>query len=168
VTPDEQVRADQIRARADAATEVLAIKAGAGTVEVIGVDGVSIATFYTTGDDLDRADANSILYEAARSDVPWLLDRLAAETAEVERLRDLVDEFRKRDESQDRIRTRLTVERDEARAEVERVSDLYCELFDVDSRLSARAMKAEAELAAETERADTAEAALAATERDRL
>lgn len=36
---------------------------------------------------------------------------------EKRRLRDLVDEFRKREESQDRIRERLTRERDEVRAE---------------------------------------------------
>ena len=66
---------------------------------------------------------------SSAADVPWLI-------SEVERLTDLCDEFRKREESQDRIRQRLT-------ADVERLRGW----IDRSERQEARARRAEAEVA---------------------
>lgn len=63
------------------------------------------------------------------------LDRAEKAETEVERLTDLCDEFRKREESQDRIRQRLT-------AEVERLRGW----IDRSERQEARARRAEAEV----------------------
>ena len=66
---------------------------------------------------------------SSATDVQWLI-------SEVERLTDLCDEFRKREESQDRIRQRLT-------ADVERLRGW----IDRSERQEARARRAEAEVA---------------------
>lgn len=165
MTPDEQVRADQIRARTNAATEAVELFRAHRDFDVFLRDESRAKChcgWYGANRNLyDRKDAKSP-YDAVQLDridhradiaAKWLLDRLAAETAEVERLRDLVDEFRKRDETQDRIReslndqvaslTRLAGERYREAQEARHVSD-----------------RAEARLAAETERADKAEAAV--------
>ena len=83
---------------------------------------------------------------SSAADVPWLI-------FEVERLTDLCDEFRKREESQDRIRQRLT-------ADVERLRGW----IDRSERQEARARRAEAEVARLTAERDALAAQVARVE----
>ena len=83
---------------------------------------------------------------SSAADVPWLI-------SEVERLTDLCDEFRKREESQDRIRQRLT-------ADVERLRGW----IDRSERQEARARRAEAEVARLTAERDALAATVARVE----
>ena len=83
---------------------------------------------------------------SSAADVPWLI-------SEVERLTDLCDEFRKREESQDRIRQRLT-------ADVERLRGW----IDRSERQEARARRAEAEVARLTAERDALAAQVARVE----
>ncbi len=149
-------RLDEIKARCDAATQgPWSFDWSEGEVPVFYGQTTKISgTFSVEANTIEDAE----FVEAAREDVPWLIERVQelsgaicwdttclncsslldsnydqyvrAEIAEaeVERLTDLCDEFRKREESQDRIRERLT-------AEVERLERWKFEALEVMSGL---------------------------------
>lgn len=213
----DQARADQIRARADAATEVLAALRAAMEARRVHLAGgwlcedvnectcgqpAGSAYGHESGCGLEPICGMPSLLDAAE-DVPWLLDRLAAATAEVQRLkqnwaadRRIEDEQRAKAsreaaELYDRAhvlaaqgralqtqRDEMRIERDEARAKLAEREPMTAEigveierhqLGDHDRTPSADCPycrvaerdELRARLAAATERADKAEAAVA-------
>jgi len=149
-------RFDEIKARCDAATQgPWSFDWSEGEVPVFYGQTTKISgTFSVEANTIEDAE----FIAAAREDVPWLIEcigelngaicwdttclncsslldsnydqymRAEIAEAEIERLTDLCDEFRKREESQDRIRERLT-------AEVERLERWKAEATEVMSGL---------------------------------